>query len=130
MNATAPEAIAGSPEQNDSAELVAEQARIMNRIRKDSERVRRLRVVTVVLWSLFVVGFVTGSIMRLRLNEMSPSQAMMLGFLVMALALILIVAVVCTASLYIRWRSLSQRQLMASLAGIEKALEELSTKLK
>ena len=119
---------ADSAGQDDSAQLAAEQARIMSRIRKDSARVSRLRVMTIVLWTVLLVGYLV--VISQADGNISSSKAMVLGFLFIVLVLMLIVAVVCTVSLYIRWRSLGQRQLMATLAGIQKALEDLNTKLK
>jgi hypothetical protein len=128
MNDDGTKHMAGPIQDGDSDELKAEQVKIMNAIKRDRTRVRRLRVLTSVLWGAFVVGFIMASILRQKLKEMSPMESMMLGCLVIALALILVVVVVCTASLYIRSRSLDQRQVLASLAGIERSLQELHSK--
>jgi len=118
----------GSVDDDDPGELKIEQAKIMDRLKRDKARIRRLRVLTIVLWALFVVGFLVGGFTERRLKAMSFAESTMLVYLIIALMVIVIVAVVCSVSLYIRWRSLTQQQVLASLAGIEKALQELSSK--
>ena len=113
-------------------EIKTEQVKIMNAINRDKKRVRRLRKLSSVLWIAIVVGLIIGAPFlahfRLRGWESAPVEAMILGSLALTLELMLIVAVVCTVSLYVRWRSLSQRQLLETLAGIERALQELNNK--
>jgi len=118
------DAIPGS----DPGDIEAEQAKMMIAINKDKARLRRLRILTPLLWGLFVVGFVVGSALSTTLKlEQGSLMESMIG---VVLVLILIVAVVCTVSLYVRRQSLVQRQLMTSLAGIEKTLLELGSKLR
>jgi len=110
-------------------DLEVEQARIMIAVGRDRARVRRLGTIVPVLWCLYIVGFVIGSILVTRLKQMTPTQSALLRGYEIVLVLILIVAIVCTVSLYVRRQALGQRQLLASLAGIEKALLELGRKL-
>lgn len=99
-------------------------ARILAR---DAARVKRMKWLTIITWSLVAVCYVVGRLVEhsLKSGNGSPGQAVLMTFLLAALALIPF-AMVFTASYYIRSRNLTVSQIQTRLAGIEEQLRRIS----
>lgn len=124
-----PDRIPASVQDGGPDELNAEYTAIINRVKKDRGRLRRIRVVTIVLWGMVIVGYLTAGLVGQKLQTVDLSKKTIrdtIDWCVLVFVSVLAAAIVCTVSLYIRWRSFNQRQILASLTGIEKALQELS----
>ena len=112
-------------------ESSAEQEKILSNLKRDRSRLRRIRIVTAVLWGTTLVGWIGAGVMALKLQDMGLSDSRVSDVMTWYLLIVmssLVAAVVCTVSMFIRRRSLNQREILTSLSAIEKALRELSNK--
>ena len=100
-------------------------------IARDTHRVRRLKRIVIISWSVVVGCFVTGAFLCAREGALfygASSDEIWLWTRVLAVALrpFLLIAIILTISLYIRSRTLTLRKIQARLAGIEEYLKKMS----
>lgn len=99
-------------------------------IERDSARVRRLKWVVIVCWSLVVMLFVVGGIIESSTkggeSNVSDLNSVWVSVAAVVLRAMLLIAVVLTISLYIRSRTLTMRQIHVRLASIEEHLRKMS----
>ena len=97
-------------------------------IAKDMVRVKRLKWITIFSWLLVFVCFVTGAFLERARNSHSliDTEQVWLNSLIVILQALLLIAVIFTISLYIRWRTLTIHKIQARLANIEMLLQKMS----
>jgi len=97
-------------------------------IAKDTIRVTRLKWITIFSWLLVIVCFVTGAFLERARNSHSliDTEQVWLNSLIVILQALLLIAVIFTISLYVRWRTLTIHKIQARLANIETLLKKMS----
>ncbi len=97
-------------------------------IAKDMARVKRLKWITIFSWLLVFVCFVTGAFLERARNSHSliDTEQVWLNSLIVILQALLLIAVIFTISLYVRWRTLTIHKIQARLANIEMLLQKMS----
>ncbi len=97
-------------------------------IAKDMARVKRLKWITIFIWLLVFVCFVTGAFLERARNSHSliDTEQVWLNSLIVILLALLLIAVIFTISLYVRWRTLTIHKIQARLANIEMLLQKMS----
>jgi hypothetical protein len=95
---------------------------------RDAARVRRMKWLTVITWSLVAVCFAAGGILEHAYRTgVLPEEEVFLMILLVVLPMILsLFAVVFTISLYIRARTLTIGQVQVRLAAIEEQLRRMA----
>ena len=91
-------------------------------LERDKKRVTRMKWATIVSWSLVGLFFVVGFVLGWAFSGEVPYPEFGLVFAVAGFY----VAVAFTISWYLRSRSLSQRQIQATLGDISAQLEQLA----
>ena len=97
-------------------------------IAKDMARVKRLKWITVFSWLLVLVCFMAGAFLERARNShaLIDTEQVWLNSLIVILQALLLIAVIFTISLYIRWRTLTIHKIQARLANIEMLLKKMS----
>lgn len=97
-------------------------------IAKDMARVKRLKWITIFSWLLVFVCFVTGAFLERARNSHSliDTEQVWLNSLIVILQALLLIAVIFTISLYVRWRTLTIHKIQARLANIEMLLQKMA----
>ena len=97
-------------------------------IAKDMARVKRLKWITIFSWLLVFVCFVTGAFLERARNSHSliDTEQVWLNSLIVILQALLLIAVIFTISLYVRWRTLTIHKIQARLANIEMLLQKMT----
>lgn len=110
-----------------------EQAAILERITQGQKRVGRLKSLAIGSWILFVGGWVfwaaaCGVFIEGAFGEGPPNPDRLIwGASVSIIGLVVLVtAVVSTVSLYVRWRSVTMRQIIVSLVALQEEVRRLS----
>lgn len=96
---------------------------------KDTARVKRMKWITIISWSLVVILFIVLGIFERNIRgteELHLTKAWLTSGIVVLRALIL-VSVFFTVSFYVRSRTLSMKQIQARLSKIEEELKNIST---
>jgi len=107
-------------------------------IPRDIARIRRLKWATIICWLLVLACFAIPGVIELikhipgGILGFTPQMIELLvpDYYLSAVAIVtpalLIIAVILTLSLYLRLRTLTMRQIQATLAGIEEQLKKMS----
>ncbi len=97
-------------------------------IAKDMARVKRLKWITIFSWLLVFVCFVTGAFLERARNSHSliDTEQVWLNSLIVILQALLLIAVIFTILLYVRWRTLTIHKIQARLANIEMLLQKMA----
>ena len=102
---------------------------------RDEARIARLKKLTIFTWGLVALGLVGALIVHMFLPEAGqPDVRSAIAYDYYSLIFIsflwaaTMIAVVLSASLYLRSRALAMRQLHARLAGIEEQLKRIAEK--
>ncbi len=99
-------------------------------ISRNTARVKRLKWIVIVSWSLVIICFTIGAILELNIRGIE-SDTLYMGTLLVSISVIVsealfLIAIVLTISFFIRSRSLTLQQIQNRLAGIEEQLKKLS----
>lgn len=100
-------------------------------IARDTHRVRRLKLIVIISWSVVVGCFVIGAFLRAREGALSHDAgsdgiSLWIPALLVALRPLALIAIFLTVSLYVRSRTLTLRKIQVRLANIEEHLKEMS----
>ena len=103
-----------------------ERERIQRLIARDKARLRRTKWAAIISWLLLTFLYVLAAIIgvfgvKLRNSPIGPLEAMVIGTLVIPC-----IAIYFTISYFLRSRSLTSRQMLASLSSIEEMLRRMS----
>jgi hypothetical protein len=97
-------------------------------IAKDTARVKRLKWITIFSWLLVIVCFIAAAFLERARNSnaLIDTEHVWLNSLIVILQTLLLIAVIFTISLYVRWRTLTIHKIQARLANIEMLLQKMS----
>lgn len=97
-------------------------------LERDACRVRRMKWLNIVFWSVVGAAYVGGALLELALKQeaISEGYAILMSFLIAISHILTPFGLIFLISYWLRSRSLTIRQIQARLAGIEKQLRELA----
>ena len=95
---------------------------------RDAARVRRMKWINIVFWSVVGAAYVGGALLELALKQeaISEGYAILMTSLIALSNILTPFGLIFLISYWLRSRSLTIRQIQARLAGIEQQLRELA----
>ncbi len=103
-----------------------EQTRLHQMLVRERARAQRMKVGTIISWSLFSACFAALAL-REHLTPQDSTHTPGYGFF--AVLALLYIAIVCSVSWFLRSRSVSRREVLAKLVELEKGIEALKQQL-
>ena len=115
----------------DSAESTDANKNSARKIVEDyGAQVRLLKWITVIGWVITILYFATMSILKeilqVDINHVLTDEELFIRYSDIGLKVLLVIAVVLTVAVYLKWRTLTIRQIHIRLANIEKQLKKMS----
>ncbi len=112
--------------------LRAEQDAILEAIGKDRRRLGRFKLMSHICWALTIVLFVslfaTAAVLRDGGADHGDAATALLMVLMFSPYIFLVIAIIASIDVYRKKRSIKDREILAGLAGIEKAIRRLAEK--
>ena len=93
---------------------------------KDKLLIKRLKWITAFSWLLVVICFITASFLKQARGFLIEDEWRLLKTLTIILRPLFWIAIFLTASLYVRSRTLTIRQIQVKLSDIEEQLKKMS----
>jgi uncharacterized membrane protein len=95
---------------------------------RDAARVARMKTLTIFAWVVVAASLAAGLTVRAFFPEIREYQSALVPAAILVFQALLMIAAFFTLALYIRSRTLTMRQIQASLAHIEEHLKKMAEK--
>lgn len=95
---------------------------------KDRANVARMKWLTIFSWILLAVSMAVAGVIELAFPDLFEEEPMRNPVFIIVWQALFLLVIVFTVSLYVRSRTLTMRQIQASLALIEEHLKKMSQK--